>query len=123
MTKVPVQNFAHLSLVMFGQQPCQIRDILLSMALTQDAVSGLALFYALLAFSSLHRNGINEQAIQLKIQALQFLSAAVTDDPLVLSQAAQHVAASMLLGSFEVSLGNLQYVKRHKLWLIIVHRY
>lgn len=77
------------------------------MALTQDAVSGLALFYALLAFSSLHRHGINEQAVQLKIQALQFLSAAVTDEPLVLSQAAQHVAASMLLGSFEVSFGEI----------------
>lgn len=96
------QNFAHLSLVMFGQRPSQIRDSLLSMALAQDAVSGLALFYALLAFSSLHRYGINEHAVQLKIHALQYLSAAVTDEPLVLAQAAQHVAASMLLGSFEI---------------------
>lgn len=73
------------------------------MALEQDAVSGLALFHALLAFSSLHRFGINERAVQLKIQALQSLSASVTDEPLNVAQAAQHVAASMLLGSFEVS--------------------
>lgn len=72
------------------------------MALAQDAVSGTALFYALLAFSSLHRYGINEQAVQLKIQALQSLSASVTEEPLVTTEAAQHVAASMLLGSFEV---------------------
>ncbi|KAK7398430.1 hypothetical protein QQX98_012181 [Neonectria punicea] len=72
------------------------------MALTDDAVSGLALFYALLAFSSLHRYGLNEQAVQLKIQALQSLSASVTDEPLASAKAAQHVAASMLLGAFEI---------------------
>lgn len=74
------------------------------MALTQDADSGCACFYALLAFSSLHRYGINEDAVQLKIQAIRSLSAAVGEKPLGLAQAAQHVAASMLLGSFEVSI-------------------
>lgn len=80
--------------------------MLLSMALAQDTVSGLALYYAVLAFSSLHRYGINEKAVQLKIKAIQSLSASVTDEPLILAQAAQHVAASMLLGSFEVNIYN-----------------
>ncbi|KAI3395564.1 hypothetical protein diail_1075, partial [Diaporthe ilicicola] len=71
------------------------------MALGYDTVSGLALLYALLAFSSLHRYGVNEQAAQLKIQALRSLSASVADEPLVSEKAAQHVAASMLLGAFE----------------------
>ncbi|KAK3941283.1 arginine metabolism regulation protein II [Diplogelasinospora grovesii] len=102
LTNAPVHNFAHLSLVTFGQSPSQIRDALLSMALAHDAVSGLALFYALLAFSSLHRYGPNEQAVQLKIQALQSLSASVVDEPLISAKAAQHVAASMLLGAFEI---------------------
>lgn len=93
------------------------------MALAQNAVSGLALFYALLAFSSLHRYGINEHAVQLKIQALQSLSASVTDEPLSMAQAAQHVAASMLLGSFEVSSENVWSWARQDICLIIANRY
>ncbi|KAG8163033.1 hypothetical protein KVR01_007511 [Diaporthe batatas] len=96
------QHFAHLSLVTFGQRPSQIRDILLSMAMTQDTVSGLACLYAVLAFSSLHRYGINEQALQLKVQAIQSLSASVAGEPLTSEQATQHVAASMILGAFEI---------------------
>ncbi|KAI8265075.1 hypothetical protein K4K58_011817 [Colletotrichum sp. SAR11_239] len=94
-------NFAHVSLVTFGQRPSEIRDVLLSMALVHDEVSGIALFYALLAFSSLHRHGLNEQTIQLKGRALQSLSASVNDEILTPGKAAQHVAASMLLGAFE----------------------
>lgn len=75
----------------------------MGMALAHGAVSGLALFYALLAYSSLHRYGLNEQALEYKIQALQSLSASVTDKPLIPAEGAQHVAASMLLGAFEVS--------------------
>lgn len=75
------------------------------MAMAQDAVSALACSYAVLAFSSLHRYGINEQAMQLKVKAIQSLSASVAGEPLVSAQAAQHVAASMLLGAFEVSYG------------------
>lgn len=86
--------------------------MLLSMALAQDTVSGLALYYALLAFASLHRHGIDERAMQLKIKAIQSLSASVTDEPLTLAQAAQHVAASMLLGSFEVNIENLWRKRR-----------
>lgn len=73
------------------------------MAMTQDTVSGLACFYAVLAFASLHRHGVNEQALQLKVQAIQSLSASVAGEPLASAQATQHVAASMLLGAFEVS--------------------
>lgn len=95
-------NLAHLSLVTFGQRPSQIRDILLSMAMAQDAVSGLACFYAVLAFSSIHRYGINEQAMQFKVKTIQSLSASVAGESLASAQAAQHVAASMLLGAFEI---------------------
>ncbi|KAF4484694.1 hypothetical protein CGGC5_v008229 [Colletotrichum fructicola Nara gc5] len=94
-------HFAHVSLVTFGQRPYEIRDVLLSMALVHDEVSGIALFHALLAFSSLHRHGLNEQTIQLKGRALQSLSASVNYEILTPGKAAQHVAASMLLGAFE----------------------
>jgi hypothetical protein len=84
------------------------------MAMADGTATRLAVFYALLAFSSLHLNRLTEQAIQLKISALHFLSAAAKKEALNLAEAAQQVAASMLLGSFEVGNGerinrNLQF--------------
>ena len=81
------------------------------MAMADGTVTRLAVFYALLAFSSLHLNRLTEQAIQLKISALHFLSAAAKKEALNLAEAAQHVAASMLLGSFEV--GNGERINRN----------
>ncbi|KAL9477680.1 hypothetical protein ACSS6W_007521 [Trichoderma asperelloides] len=88
----------------FTTSNAQIRDALLRMAQTHDTAPGLALFFALLAFSSLHRSGLQQQAIQLKISALQCLSAPIRGDRLSLAEAAQHVAASMLLSAFEILL-------------------
>lgn len=97
-----VLDVAHLSLVTFTVNTLQIRDVLVRMALTSDTVQGLALYDALLAFSSLHRNGYNQQAMQLKISAIQFLSASSKEGSLTSAKAAQHAAASMLLGAFDV---------------------
>ncbi|EQB48739.1 hypothetical protein CGLO_12003 [Colletotrichum gloeosporioides Cg-14] len=110
-------NFAHVSLVTFGQRPSEIRDVLLGMALVHDEVSGVALFHALLAFSSLHRHGLNGHTIQLKGRALQTLSASVKGDTLTSGKAAQHVAASMLLGAFET----LQPLEGTSEWLLHTH--
>lgn len=98
-----VYNTAYLSLVTFTTSNAQIRDALLRIALARNTAPGHALFFALLSFSSLHRSGLNQQAIQLKISALQCLSAPVRGGRLSLTEAAQHVAASMLLSAFEVS--------------------
>ncbi|KAH6653261.1 fungal-specific transcription factor domain-containing protein [Truncatella angustata] len=97
---------AYLSLVTFGANTTtQVRDTLMRMALARDTTPGLALFYALLAFSSLRRNGIHQQAIQFKVLALQFLSASARGGgPLDSTAAIQHVAASMLLSAFEILL-------------------
>ncbi|KAJ0120840.1 Zinc-finger transcription factor [Diaporthe amygdali] len=89
------------SLPKLWTQPQQRVDHMDLVHYSHGAVSGLALFYALLAYSSLHRYGLNEQALEYKIQALQSLSASVTDQPLITAEGAQHVAASMLLGAFE----------------------
>ncbi|KAF4984019.1 hypothetical protein FZEAL_724 [Fusarium zealandicum] len=51
-------EIAHLSLVTFGVTTSQIRNELVTMAMARDTSPGLALFYALLAYSSLHRNGL-----------------------------------------------------------------
>jgi hypothetical protein len=74
------------------------------MALDHGTNSGLALFYALLAFTSLRRNGFHQEAMHLKISALHSLSASTKEGPLSSAEAAQHVAASMLLGAFEILL-------------------
>lgn len=95
---------AYLSLVTFNVTTEQIRDVLIRMSLAHDTTSGLALFYALLAFSSLRCNGLDRQAIRLKVAALHYLSASSKEGPLSSAEAAQHVAASMLLNAFEILL-------------------
>ncbi|KAI0479152.1 fungal-specific transcription factor domain-containing protein [Xylariaceae sp. FL0804] len=105
--KILLHYFCHVgyrSLFTFGEDPSQIRDMLMRMALVQEEASGVALFCAILAFSSLHRHGINQQALQLKISALHYLSQCASDVPLTPPRAAQHIAASMLLAAFEIML-------------------
>ena len=79
--------------------------------MADDTAAGLAVFYAMLAFSSLRLNGLHQQAMQLKISALHSLSASAKKGSLGLAEAAQHVAASMLLGAFEV--GNEERFQRN----------
>jgi hypothetical protein len=102
---VSVYNSAYLSLVTFGVSPSQLRDIIMRMAMADEMVTTSAVLYALLAFSSLRLNGLDQQAISLKISALEFLSASAKKESLSLAEATQHVAASMLLSSFEVGAG------------------
>ncbi|RSL59557.1 hypothetical protein CEP54_007225 [Fusarium duplospermum] len=98
------QNTAYRSLVTFGVTPRQIRDALMTMAMAPDTPSGLALLHALLAYSSLHSQGLNKEAVMLKIQSLQFLSVSLKEGPMTTTRATQHVTASMLLGAFETLL-------------------
>ncbi|KAB5526325.1 fungal-specific transcription factor domain-containing protein [Coniochaeta sp. 2T2.1] len=94
---------AYLSLVTFDQNPLPIRDVLLRMTLSQDTAPG-PLFYVLLAFSSLCRDGLQQQALELKVAALTALSASSQEGPLTPLDAAHHLAACMLLASFEILL-------------------
>lgn len=79
------------------------------MALAHDTASGRALFYALLAVSSLRRSGLHLEAIQFKVAALHALSASTKAGALSSAEAAQHVATCMLLGTFEVGCGHVNY--------------
>lgn len=67
-----------------------------------NSTSSSALLHAVLAYSSLHRHGLSETALRLKVQALHLLFISAEDGKLSLVNASLHVAASMLLGSFEV---------------------
>ena len=73
------------------------------MAKADGTVTSLAIYYALLAFTSLHLNRPSQQAMQFKLLALNSLSASAKKEHLSVAETAQHVAAAMLLGSFEVS--------------------
>jgi hypothetical protein len=81
------------------------------MATAGDTVTKQAVLHALLAFSSLHLNGLHQQAIKFKLSALSHLSASAKQEVISLAEAAQHVAASMLLCSFEVGHGT--HIKRN----------
>ncbi|KAF5688349.1 hypothetical protein FDENT_4926 [Fusarium denticulatum] len=69
--------------------------------MTNSSASSSALLHAMLAYSSLHHHGMSEAALKFKVQALHLLSTSAEDGQLSLVNACQHVAASMLLGSFE----------------------
>ncbi|KFA70654.1 hypothetical protein S40285_08406 [Stachybotrys chlorohalonatus IBT 40285] len=102
LTLAPVYESAHLSLVTFAYTKDDTRDALLRMVLTRNAASGRGLLYALLAVSSLRRHGLCQESLSYKIAALQALSTSVTNLTKDTSEAAQHVAASMLLCAFEI---------------------
>ncbi|KAH7327722.1 fungal-specific transcription factor domain-containing protein [Stachybotrys elegans] len=94
---------AYLSLTMMGQNNDYMRDLLLRMAL-YDTAPGRALLYAVLAMSSLHRSGPNQEAIQFKVAALQHLATSVKTTHQYCMEAAQHVATCMLLCTYEIML-------------------
>ncbi|KAF2682327.1 hypothetical protein K458DRAFT_370106 [Lentithecium fluviatile CBS 122367] len=95
------QSAASQSLAIFGHDPAHLGSILMRIGLTGNSPSSSAVVYALLAHSSLHRYGVQEQAFKLKISSLKALAAASTSE-LSATEAIQHVAAGMLLCSFEV---------------------
>lgn len=76
------------------------------MVVETDSIPARALLYAMLAFSSLHQSGFSSHTLQLKISALHFLSASANGKLPSDIEAAKFVAASMLLGAFDVGLVN-----------------
>ncbi|KAH7311249.1 fungal-specific transcription factor domain-containing protein [Stachybotrys elegans] len=94
---------AYLSLVTFTATRLAVRDVLERLMKTSSGdAAGQGLLAATLAFSSLHRQGLSQQAIQTKIRALNLLSVTTDGSAIHWTQAARHVAASMLLASFEI---------------------
>lgn len=97
-----VQTAAHRPLITFAVDTSPIRDSVLRMALARDTNSGLAIFYAILAISSLCRSGLHQEAVQYKLAAIHFLFESVKGGSMSPADVAQHVAACMLLAAFEV---------------------
>lgn len=99
-----VQHTASKSLAIFGHDPRELGVALIRIALancgTYITNSATAVIKSLLAFSALHGQNVHAQAVELKISALGALTAATGSD-IGTTEAIQHVAAGMLLCSFE----------------------
>jgi hypothetical protein len=97
-----VCTVASASLATFGHDATALGSILVRIALEGETASAAALLKALLAFSSLHRSGLQTQAIELKIAALGSLAEGSAAPSLSAKETIQHAATGMLLCSFEV---------------------
>lgn len=95
---------ASSSLATLGHDATALGRTIVRVALEADTPSASAVLKAALAFSSLHRHGFQSQALELKIAALRSLArSAVAPSPgLCPRETVRHVAAGMLLCSFEV---------------------
>ncbi|PYH88132.1 hypothetical protein BO71DRAFT_392147 [Aspergillus ellipticus CBS 707.79] len=95
------QTTASQCLTTFGHDPTDIGNLLMRIALVNDSSSAAAVLRSILALSSLHRDGLHPQAADHKISALRALVTA-SNSSISTMEAAQHVAAGMLLLSFEI---------------------
>ncbi|KAI5868244.1 fungal-specific transcription factor domain-containing protein [Durotheca rogersii] len=86
-------------LTTFSEQP--LGSILMRIALSSDSPSCIAVRKSMLALSTLLRHGLSWQSERLKLCAIRALMASA-EDGITLTNAAQHVAAGMLLCIFEI---------------------
>ncbi|KAI3338381.1 fungal-specific transcription factor domain-containing protein [Ustulina deusta] len=96
---------AFSSLATLSADVVGVRDTLVRMALTSHTIPSRAVLHALLAFSSLRRDGLQLQAAQHKTAAVGALAASAKNGALTTAEAARHVAANMLLCSFGIHMG------------------
>ncbi|KAI9896922.1 hypothetical protein N3K66_007944 [Trichothecium roseum] len=108
---------ASRSLTIFGNDPRSMGSLLMRMAFAGPSGSGSdsgfgsgngsnhssrAVTKSLLALTSLHRYGLCEHAIKSKIATLRALYDASHESSISRAEAMQHVAAGMMLCSFEI---------------------
>jgi hypothetical protein len=86
----------------FGRHATDIRNILLRMSLSDGSLTTKAVMQSMLAVSSLHRFEPRPQAINLKLFALRTLAESLVAG-IDTREALQHIAAGMLLCTFEVT--------------------
>ncbi|KAI0547913.1 hypothetical protein F4679DRAFT_552553 [Xylaria curta] len=95
------KHTAAQGLATFGQDPIELGNILLRIALSSTTESATAVLRSILAFASLHRHGMQSEALKLKVSALEALGASENPD-IDKAIVVHHVATGMLLYSFEV---------------------
>ncbi|KAE8373968.1 fungal-specific transcription factor domain-containing protein [Aspergillus bertholletiae] len=92
---------ASASLPTFGHDTTALGNILVRITLQGETDAAAAVLQALLAFSSLHRYGLQSQALELKIAALGSLAKGSAAPNLCAKATMQHTATGMMLCSFE----------------------
>lgn len=96
-----VESVASYSLSTLGLDTTALRVVLLRLALSFNTPATASLLQSLLAVASVHRNGNQSQADKYKMAAIRAMRTSVNEtqgsDELL-----QHIAAGMLLCSFEV---------------------
>ncbi|CZR65435.1 uncharacterized protein PAC_15335 [Phialocephala subalpina] len=95
------QRVAVQSLTIFAHNASDLGKFLIRMALGSDTASTMAVQQSILAFSSIHRYNVHSRAVELKISALKALATASASH-IGTKEAIQHIAAGMLLLSFEI---------------------
>ncbi|KAL5386639.1 hypothetical protein DPSP01_004003 [Paraphaeosphaeria sporulosa] len=100
------QHTASKALAILGHEPKTLGNVLIRIALASNTSSAKAVRECILAYSALHRHGIHPQAVESKIAGLNALKVASFTEPNGIDnlEAIQHVAAGMLLLSFEIHL-------------------
>ncbi|KAB5536210.1 fungal-specific transcription factor domain-containing protein [Coniochaeta sp. 2T2.1] len=96
------RHTASKALPVFGHDASELGNALIRIALSGKTTLSTAVIQSILAFSALVRHNVNGQAVELKISALKILQSASTSQAMSPTEGAQHVAAGMLLCSFEV---------------------
>lgn len=81
----------------------RIRKLLMQMAMSDDTDSSKAVLQSMLALATLHRDGQQSHAERLKLSAIRALLVSMNED-MDARAGIQHIAAGMLLCSFEVSI-------------------
>lgn len=92
---------ASQALTILGHDPVTLGETLMRLALSTTSHSATAVRRGILGLSSLHRYGVHRKAVEIKIAAIEALAAA-SSGTISGIEAMQHVAAGMLLCSFEI---------------------
>ncbi|OJI99085.1 hypothetical protein ASPVEDRAFT_80712 [Aspergillus versicolor CBS 583.65] len=95
------QCTASQALPILGHDPVTLGETLMRLALSTTSHSATAIRRGILGLSSLHRYGMHRKAFEFKIAAIESLAAA-SSGTISGIEAMQHVAAGMLLCSFEI---------------------
>ena len=97
-----VENVTYTALKVMNYQKKELRDTLLQMALfSSPSMATNALLHSIFAFSLVHKNSRDSRAIEHQAAAVKALQMSAQSQPSY-TELCQHVAAGMLLGSFEV---------------------
>ncbi|KAG7145941.1 hypothetical protein HYQ46_005263 [Verticillium longisporum] len=93
---------ASLSLATFGCNNAALGCALVRVALQGQTITTAPVLQALMAYASLHRYGLQSQALELKVAALGSLAKEPRAPSLGVEATLQHAATGMLLCSFEI---------------------